>query len=148
MFYDRFIQLCEQKGVKPTRAAIENGIARSAVSNWKSNWAKGIESLPSTANANALAEYFGVSVDYLLGNGKEPSPQAQVFVDTSASMHTAEKKPAAQTGGELGFDDFTYALHNETKKLTEENKQKLLEMAKFFQQQQELTAQREKDKNN
>lgn len=101
MFYDRFIQLCEQKGVKPTRAAIENGIARSAVSNWKSNWAKGIESLPSTANANALAEYFGVSVDYLVGNGKEPSPEAQVFVDTSASMRAAEKKPAAQTGSEL-----------------------------------------------
>lgn len=101
MFYDRFIQLCEQKGVKPTRAAIENGIARSAVSNWKSNWTKGIESLPSTANANALAEYFGVSVDYLVGNGKEPSPEAQVFVDTSASMRAAEKKPAAQTGSEL-----------------------------------------------
>ncbi len=129
MFYDRFIQLCEQKGMKPTRVAIENGIARSAVSNWKSNWANGIESLPSAANANALAAYFGVSVDYLLGNEET-------------------EKPATGEGNGLGFDDFTYALHNETKKLTEENKQKLLEMAKFFQQQQELEAQREKDKNN
>lgn len=33
---------------------------------------------------------------------------------------------------ELGPDDFTYALYNETKELTEENKQKLLEMARFF----------------
>ena len=54
--------------------AIENGIARSAVSNWKSNWANGIESLPSAANANALAAYFGVSVDYLLGNEEKKSP--------------------------------------------------------------------------
>ena len=30
------------------------------------------------------------------------------------------------------FDDFTYALHNESKDLTEENKQKLLEMARLF----------------
>ena len=33
-------------------------------------------------------------------------------------------------------DDFTYALYNETKDLTEENKNKILEMAKFFRQQQ------------
>ena len=73
MFYDRFIQLCEQKGVKPTRAALDTGIARSAVSNWKSNWQRGIESLPSTNNAQALAEYFNVPVDYLLGNEEKPA---------------------------------------------------------------------------
>ena len=44
--------------------------------------------------------------------------------------------PPAQTK-ELAFDDFTYAMYEEGKQLTEENKQKLLEMAKFFKQQQE-----------
>ncbi len=38
---------------------------------------------------------------------------------------------------ELGFDDFTYALYNETQELTQENKEKLLEMARFFKHQQE-----------
>lgn len=38
--------------------------------------------------------------------------------------------------GELGFDDFTYALYNETQQLTQANKEKLLEMARFFKQQQ------------
>ena len=75
MFYDRFIQLCEQKGVKPTRAALDTGIARSVVSNWKSNWQRGIESLPSTNNAQALAEYFNVPVDYLLGNEEKPAAE-------------------------------------------------------------------------
>ena len=103
MFYDRFIQLCEQKGVKPTRAAIENGIARSAVSNWKSNWAKGIESLPSTTNANALAEYFGVSVDYLVGNVNDPCfyLDNQRIADEINSLDGYKKKPAAPQGGEL-----------------------------------------------
>lgn len=102
MFYDRFIQLCEQKGVKPTRAAIENGIARSAVSNWKSNWAQGIESLPSTANANALADYFDVSVDYLLGNVSEPyfHLDNQRIADEINSLD-GYKKPAAPQGNEL-----------------------------------------------
>lgn len=38
---------------------------------------------------------------------------------------------------EVTFDDFTYAFLDESKELTEENKQKLLEMAKFFKQQQD-----------
>ncbi|WP_101698537.1 helix-turn-helix domain-containing protein [Clostridium minihomine] len=38
---------------------------------------------------------------------------------------------------EITFDDFTYALHAESQDLTEENKQKLLEMAKLFKLSQE-----------
>ena len=33
---------------------------------------------------------------------------------------------------ELGFDDFTYALHRETRELTQENRDKLLEIARIF----------------
>lgn len=39
-------------------------------------------------------------------------------------------------GTDPGPDDFTYALYNEVQGLTEENRQKLLEMAKFFKTQQ------------
>jgi len=85
VFYDNFVQLCEQRGVKPTRAAMETGIARSAVSHWKASWEKGIEVLPSNANAKALAVYFGVTVDRLLSLEQN-------------------KMPAAQTGGGLEND--------------------------------------------
>lgn len=37
----------------------------------------------------------------------------------------------------IGFNDFTYAMYNESQELTEENKQKLLEMARFFKEQQD-----------
>lgn len=33
---------------------------------------------------------------------------------------------------DLDFNDFTYALHRETRELTEENRNKLLEMARIF----------------
>lgn len=55
-----------------------------------------------------LGEYFGVSVGYILG--VEPKED--------------EKK------SEITFDDFTYALQNETKTLTDMDKQILLSMAK------------------
>lgn len=41
------------------------------------------------------------------------------------------------TGAEVGADEFTYALYNETRDLSEENRQKLLEMARFFKSIQE-----------
>jgi transcriptional regulator with XRE-family HTH domain len=37
----------------------------------------------------------------------------------------------------IGFNDFTYAMYNGSQELTEENKQKLLEMARFFKEQQD-----------
>ena len=42
---------------------------------------------------------------------------------------------------EESADAFTYALYQETHNLTEENKRKLLELARFFQEQQKKEAQ-------
>lgn len=47
------------------------------------------------------------------------------------------KLPGKVEEPDITYNDFTYALHNETKELTEENKQKLLEMARFFKEQQD-----------
>lgn len=85
---------------------------------------------PSFETLLKFGEIFDVSVDYLLGKHPE---------------EVEKEQPATFKGDELTFDDFTYALHNEAQKLTNENKQKLLEMAKFFQQQQELAAQPDKE---
>jgi transcriptional regulator with XRE-family HTH domain len=116
MFYDIFSNLCQKRGIKPSRAAEECGINKSNVSNWKNNGY-----IPRGEALGKLATYFGVSVDYLLGNEqKEKAPSQN------------EKKPE-----DITFDDFSYALLDETKELTKENKDKLLEMAKFFKQQQD-----------
>lgn len=76
MFYDRYVQLCEQKDVKPSRAAIDAGVPKSAVSNWKENWRNGIEVLPSNKNARKIAQYFGVAVDYIVGAEEPPQIKA------------------------------------------------------------------------
>ena len=49
-----------------------------------------------------------------------------------------------QTGRSISFDDFTYAMHNETRTLPEEKKQMLLDMARFFNEE----LQREKGSQN
>lgn len=89
------------------------GLSRTSVVKWKAG------SVPTGATLNKIADYFSVSVDYLLGNSQKEKPSGKA------------------KGQDVTFDDFTYALHDETKELTEENKQKLLEMARFFKEQQD-----------
>lgn len=70
MFFDVYCELCKEKGISPTGAALEMGISRGAVSAWK-NEAR----VPSSAILTKIADYFGVSVDYLLGNEEKPASQ-------------------------------------------------------------------------
>jgi transcriptional regulator with XRE-family HTH domain len=73
MFYDVFAELCEKRGIKPSKAAEECGINKSNVSNWKNNGY-----VPRGDALNKIADYFCVSTDYLLGNEQKEKPaQAQ-----------------------------------------------------------------------
>ena len=79
MFKEIFIRLCNEKGVAPTAACVEIGLSNATFSCWTET------SIPRKATLMRIADYFGVSVDYLLGNvqmdlqhfaekEKEPSP--------------------------------------------------------------------------
>ena len=62
MFWDKFVSLCVEVNKSPNSVAKELSISSGSVTNWKS----GI--LPRSTTASKIADYFGVSVDYLLGN--------------------------------------------------------------------------------
>lgn len=115
MFYDLFYELCVRKGVTPSKACLEMGLSRALAAKWKNT-----KATPSADTMSKISDYFGVSTDYLLGKEEQK-----------------EKSPSARGERGLDFDTFTYAMYEEGKELTEENKAKLLEMAKFFRQQQE-----------
>lgn len=65
MFYDRFLELCNHKGIKPSPAAAEAGISKSLVTKWKKNSSE----VPSMDILEKLAKYFGVPVSDLLAHG-------------------------------------------------------------------------------
>ena len=56
-------------GMSQKYVAMELGVAGPSVSNWESGKTK-----PTQENIKALANLFGVSVDYLLGRDDAPSP--------------------------------------------------------------------------
>lgn len=98
MFYDKFVELCKAKGVKPTAAAVEMGLSKATPSKWKRT-----EATPQTETLTLVANYFGVSVNSLLEveSGNQPV--------------------------EL-LDSFTYAAHGYSGQLTNADKATVLKM--------------------
>lgn len=69
MFYDRFLELCAEKGVKPTNACVEAGLSRGLAAKWKSTKTE----KPSADALEKMSAYFGKSIDEILGKEKSPS---------------------------------------------------------------------------
>ena len=68
MFWTIFVKLCALKGLSPNKVAKELHIASGTVSEWK----KG--RTPQNATLKKIADYFGVSVEYLKGETDEKGP--------------------------------------------------------------------------
>lgn len=73
MFYDLYCELCKKKDVTPTRAALEIGLSKSTPTAWKK---QGIT--PQAAQLQKIADYFGVSVDYLCGKKETPTESVSI----------------------------------------------------------------------
>lgn len=73
MFVDTFCELCDKRGVSPNKACIDMGISRTSTAKWKSG------SVPNGQTLSKIADYFGVTTDYLLGTEtkKEPSTDGE-----------------------------------------------------------------------
>lgn len=67
--YAVFKELLKRKGVTVADVSRATGINQSTLSNWKVR-----NNLLSGKNAQKVADYFGVTVDYLM-TGEAPNPQ-------------------------------------------------------------------------
>ena len=66
MYYENFEKLCKAKNIKPATVSKETGISTATLSNWKKD-----NYTPKQDKLSIIADYFNVSVDYLM-TGKEP----------------------------------------------------------------------------
>ena len=73
MFWTRFTQLCNQNNTTPTVVVKQLKIAVGSVTKWKNG------SIPNSTTLQKLADYFGVTVDYLLGKEQEKKPTAKIL---------------------------------------------------------------------
>lgn len=112
VFYDMFCDLCAQKGVSPTRAALDMGMSKATPTTWKK---KG--TTPQAAQLQKIADYFSVSVDSLL----------------SGSATTSEP---ASTNPDI-LDEIDIAFYGDYKALDDEQKEILRDMARTMRRRRE-----------
>ena len=79
MFYEQFSDLCAQHNIKETTLARQLGIGASAPKRWKEG------STPDLVNAKKIADYFGVSIDYLMA-GPSSAPSNQIGNVTGSAV--------------------------------------------------------------
>lgn len=71
MFYDRFKELCDENKISPSAVAKDLDISKSSVTYWKDK-----NTSPREDILIKIADYFKVSIDYLLGQSdtkKQPT---------------------------------------------------------------------------
>ena len=108
MFYEKYVRLCNSVGKTPSSVALEMGIAKPTVTRWKNG------SNPSSATLLKVADYFGVSSEFLTDDSKK-------------------EKPAPEIGSRLAEIEFIFS------QLTPSRQTKLLELARLYLDDQRRT---------
>ena len=74
MFYTTLTNLCKDNKTSITSVVKDLGLSSSKVTAWKNG------SIPKGDVLSKIADYFGVTTDYLLGRTDEPTPAKTVGV--------------------------------------------------------------------
>lgn len=108
--YNRIEFLCEKKGINITKMCKESGASRGALSDLKMGRTKSL----SSDTLNRIAEYFGASVDYLLG----------------------KEEKSADKGEQIDLSDIEIGFLGDYKELSEENKATVRDMVRLMRERQ------------
>lgn len=118
MFYDVFTSLCEKKDVSPNKALTDCKISRTSTAKWREG------ATPRGVTLQKLANYFGVTADYLL-TGEE-----------------TKKAPTPSDGRTVSDDDIKFALFGGDGDITDA----MFDEVKRFAQMVKLREEAEKEK--
>lgn len=76
IFQKRLIQLIENKNIGQKEVAEKTGITEATISRYITGKMK-----PTMKNAQLLADYFGVSIDYLSGGSGSPTTKNDYYIN-------------------------------------------------------------------
>lgn len=95
MFWENFLVECAKKAKSPATVAEELGFSNSATTYWKNG------SMPRMGSRKKIADYFGISVEELMGTKKEPAGQGELKrewadIEVAYKSATPEARAAAK----------------------------------------------------
>lgn len=136
MFKDVLKQLRESHGLTQEQLADALGIKAGAVGNYEQG-----QRLPKDDKMwIKIAQYFNVTVDYLMDAPTEVLSQKSLNIHISHAHESdperteVVKKILAYKNEEIELDEIDYAMHNEMKNMTQEQRLAMLQMAKITKQ--------------
>ena len=102
--YEVFEQLLQKHGVSPYKVSKDTGVTQTSLSNWKTG-----KSTPTTKTLQRLADYFGVTLDYLMTGKEEPkekSPEltARDEKDITKTLNKVMEQFENNENGQLYYD--------------------------------------------
>lgn len=74
--YEIFNKLLKERDITAYRVAVDTGVSQSSLSDWKKGKSK-----PKYENMKKIADYFGVSVEYLNGEADDPKPNEKPLIN-------------------------------------------------------------------
>ena len=97
--YEIFAKLLEERGVTAYKVSKATGIAGSTFSDWKSG-----RSTPKQDKLQKIADYFGVSVDFLITGKEEAAVAQEEHIDLKAEFNRIKKLLESGENAPLYFD--------------------------------------------
>lgn len=110
--YEIYQRLLDEKGLKNADVARATGISNMTLSDWKRG-----KSTPKQDKLQKIADYFGVSIEYLM-TGKEPA------IDSSAQGYYIDEETARTAQEIYNNDKILFDVYNTV------DKERLVEFAK------------------
>lgn len=87
--YENIKSLCSEHGIKPGKMCVDLGISKGIITKLKLEQQKSI----NASTAQKIADYFGVSVDRVLGVEKKEKPAAQKDDELDAYLERLRTRP-------------------------------------------------------
>lgn len=93
--YESIKELCIENGIKPSKMCVDLEMSKSMMTKLKNGTKKNIE----TGTAQKIADYFGVSVDRVLGSEqkeKSPAPEGAERIPGYSDLSEENKVKARE----------------------------------------------------
>ena len=97
--YEIFVKLLEKYGVTAYKVSKATGIAGSTFSDWKNG-----RSVPKQDKLQKIADYFGVTIDYLMSGKEEPALTPRDERDIAKDLNNIMEKLSSGEAGPASFD--------------------------------------------
>ncbi len=87
MFYERLYNECKISGITVTKLTLELGLSSSNATAWKNG------RIPKTEVLQKIADYFDVTVDYLLGTSNQKRPLVNNDEELTEYLYELKTRP-------------------------------------------------------